>query len=408
MKPSNISEINFKFTLACHWSFPNDQGGVGMHNWYLLQMLSGHIDILMVSSINQINELYYQKNCIPYYGIDLSIPTFLPKLIRSNYLKNGLRSWKDWRVSIRLKTALETLPTNVVEFIDIHSNGYVYLKRNQKSNRKEKVIIRSHTPWGLLREYYSSDRIKGTDGWFAQQREKQCFQWADSISTPSVDLKNKLIEFYEIEAKKIFVIPNILDTNHFKPLNRLNKNKEFILLHVGRFEIEKGVETLIKAFIAISKKFNNVKLINVGTPRGPSFNKCMKLLKKNKLDQKVIFTGFVDYLGLPEFYAKSDIVIVPSEIYESFSYTVAQGMACGKPVIASEIGGIPETTNYGNAAMLFEPGDVDQLTDKIEKLYANSDIREKLGRKARKYIVDYCSIESLKLKYIEFYQSILN
>jgi len=134
----------------------------------------------------------------------------------------------------------------------------------------------------------------------------------------------------------------------------------------------------------------------------------MDLLKKNKLDQKVIFTGFVDYPDLPEFYAKSDIVVVPSEIYESFSYTVAQGMACGKPVIASEIGGIPETTNYGNAGLLFEPGNVDQLNGKIEMLYANTGIREEVGRKARKYIVDYCSIESLKAKYIEFYQLILN
>ncbi len=91
MTPSNISEIDFKFTFACHWSFPNDQGGVAMHNWYLLQMLSSEIDILMVSSINQINELYYQKNCIPYYGIDLSIQTLIPKYIRLNYLKNGLR-----------------------------------------------------------------------------------------------------------------------------------------------------------------------------------------------------------------------------------------------------------------------------------------------------------------------------
>ena len=116
----------------------------------------------------------------------------------------------------------------------------------------------------------------------------------------------------------------------------------------------------------------------------------MDLIRENKLDQKVIFTGFIDYLDLPEFYAKSDIVVVPSEIYESFSYTVAQGMACGKPVIASDIGGIPETINYGNAGLLFEPGNVDQLTDKIEIFYSNTKIRDEIGDKARKYIVDYC------------------
>ena len=408
MTPSNISEIDFKFTLACHWSFPKDQGGVAMHNWYLLQMLSSQIDILMVSSINQINELYYRKHCVPYSGIDISIPTILPKLIRLNYLKNGLRSWKDWRTSIRLKTALETLSTNVVEFIDIHSNGYAYLKSNQKSNRKEKVIIRSHTPWGLLREYYSSDRIKGTDGWFAQQRERQCFQWADSISTPSVDLKNKLIEFYEIEAKKIFVIPNILDTNHFKPLNRLNKNKEFILLHVGRFDRAKGVETLIKSFIYLSKKIKNLRLINIGQPYGSAYKNCMELIEKENLSDKVTFTGFVKYDDLPTYYAQSDIVVVPSQIYESFSYTVAQGMACGKPVIASNIGGIPETIDYERAGKLFRPGDVDDLSMEIENLYSDKKAMINIARNARSFAINTFSIDALRPIYIEYYKSLLN
>ena len=307
-----------------------------------------------------------------------------------------------------VETALETLPTNVVEFIDIHSNGYVYLKRNQKSNRKEKVIIRSHTPWGLLKEYYSSDRIKGTDGWFAQQRERQCFQWADSISTPSVDLKNKLIEFYEIEAKKIFVIPNILDTNHFKPLNRLNKNKEFILLNVGRFDRAKGVETLIKSFIYLSKKIKNLRLINIGQPYGSAYKNCMELIEKENLSDKVTFTGFVKYDDLPTYYAQSDIVVVPSQIYESFSYTVAQGMACGKPVIASNIGGIPETIDYERAGKLFRPGDVDDLSMEIENLYSDKKAMINIARNARSFAINTFSIDVLRPIYIEYYKSLLN
>ena len=405
MTPTNISELDLKLTLACHWSFPNDQGGVAMHNWYLLKMLSGQIDISMLSSINQINELNYQNNCIPYYGIDLSTSIFLSKIIRLNYLKNGLRSWKDWKVSTKLNTALETSPTNVVEFIDIHSEGYLFLKKNPE--KRKNVVIRSHTPFGLLRCYFNKNELKGVDTWFAFEREKKCFNWAGSITTPSKDLKSRICDMYSIDPDKVQVIPNLIDTDHFSPKD-MKDSQDFTILHVGRFERAKGVETLIKSFISLSKKFNNIKLINVGTPRGLSLNKCMDLLKENKLDQKVIFTGFVDYLDLPEFYAKSDIVVVLSEIYESFSYTVAQGMACGKPVIASDIGGIPETTNYGNAGLLVEPGNVDQLTTKIELLYDNADIREEYGRNARKYIVDYCSIESLKARYIELYQSILN
>ena len=97
--------------------------------------------------------------------------------------------------------------------------------------------------------------------------------------------------------------------------------------------------------------------------------------------------------------------MVPSEIYESFSYTVAQGMACGIPVIASKIGGISETVDHGKAGVLFNPSDHNQLSEKIEELIQNKTMREDLGIKARKFAVDNYSFEALKPKYIEYYQS---
>ena len=132
------------------------------------------------------------------------------------------------------------------------------------------------------------------------------------------------------------------------------------------------------------------------------------MLEKGKLVNKVTFTGFVEYNELPNYYAQSDIVVIPSEIYESFSYTTAQGMSCGKPVIASNIGGIPETLNNGKAGLLFNPGDVDDLNEKIKKLYYNERKRNSLAKKARIFSVNNFSINSLKPKYIEYYNSFLN
>ena len=220
----------------------------------------------------------------------------------------------------------------------------------------------------------------------------------------SIDLKKKICALYDIPSKKVTVIPNILDTTHFSPKN-VEDNDTFTILHVGRFERVKGVETLIKGFILLARKYSNIQLINIGKPRGKSFKRCMTMLKKDNLTEKVIFPGFVDYVDLPSYYAKADIVVVPSEIYESFSYTVAQGMACGKPVIASNIGGIPETMNYGDAGLLFEPGNVDQLTDIMEKLYLDNNLRKDFGVKARSFIHNYCSMETLKPKYLKFYES---
>ena len=141
---------------------------------------------------------------------------------------------------------------------------------------------------------------------------------------------------------------------------------------------------MIKAFIEVAKEFNDINLINIGQPRGPSFNICQHLLNENNLTDRVTFKGFVDYNSLPEYYSISDLVIAPSEIYESFSYTVAQGMACGRPVIASKIGGIPQTLNNGIAGLLFNPGDVNDLTEKIITIYNNREHRDRLGKKQKK------------------------
>jgi glycosyltransferase involved in cell wall biosynthesis len=174
-----------------------------------------------------------------------------------------------------------------------------------------------------------------------------------------------------LPEEKITVIPNIVDTDHFMPSPRKINNQPFTFLHVGRFERAKGVITLTKAFIEFAKVNKDCILINVGVPRGPVYKYCHELLKSANMIDKVKFTGFVPYDKLPGFYTNADVVIVTSEIYESFSYTVAQAMACSKPVIASNIGGIPETLDSGRLGLLFEPGNIESLFEKLSYVYNN-------------------------------------
>jgi glycosyltransferase involved in cell wall biosynthesis len=324
--------------------------------------------------------------------------------LKYSFFKNAQRSHSDYTISKYFGQELQK-KSGLIEFMDIHSEGYYFLKNNP--SKRSLTIIRSHTPFTLLKQYYHKEELSGVDTWFATEREKKCFEWTKNITTPSLDLKNQLINLFNINSEKITVIPNILDTQHFKPEKKPVSNN-FVILHVGRYERAKGVETLNKSFIQIAKKYENVELINVGTPRGNSLEKCQIELSKNNLLDRVTFTGFVPYENLPSYYHKADLVVVPSEIYESFSYTVAQGMACGKPVIASRIGGIPETLDHGNAGTLFNPGDQFQLTEKIEELIQNKTMKEALGIKARDFAVDNFSVGALKPKYIEYYQSILD
>ena len=395
---------NKKIILNSRWAFPDSSGGVAMHNFYLLNAINKKFRCEMISVSSEQNVSFYKNSDLTFYSINESDDFKNSINLKYYFLKNAQRSYSDYTISKYFGNALQN-KNGLVEFMDIHSEGYCFLKNNPL--KRPTTVIRSHTPFALLKKYYLKDELHGVETWFASEREKKCFQWTKNITTPSLDLKNQLINLFNIESEKITVIPNILDTNHFKPVD-ISKFNKFVILHVGRFERAKGVQTLVKAFIQIAKKYQEVELINVGMPRGDSLEKCQKELSKNNLLNRVTFTGFVPYENLPSYYHKADVVVVPSEIYESFSYTVAQGMACGKAVVASDIGGIPETTEKGNAGLLFNPGDSLDLYEKLDHLIQNGNLRRELGIKARQFAKNNFSIDALKPKYIEYYQSILD
>ena len=379
-----------------------------MYNKNLVQALYQDENVNILSLSNKNNESYFESINIPFYAVKPP-NSFLYRLSRTTFLRKVYRYLIDWNISSKFAQFLKTHDTSVIEFMDIHSEAYSYLKQNPKTSRKTKVVIRSHTPWGLLKNTYLPEEVEFNDTWNAFEKEKFCFEKCDAITTPSEDLKCEIIELYHIHPDKIIVIPNLVDSNHFKPYeDEINNKIGFKILHVGRFERPKGVETLTKAFIKIAKKYHDVTLINVGKLRGSSASICESWLEKENLLDRVSFLDFIDYEQVPQYYHESDLVIVPSEIYESFSYTVAQGMSCGKIVIASKIGGIPETVDSGKAGFLFTPGNVEELEKKIESIYLEKVNVTEIEVHARNHVLENFSIHALKEKYIQFYQSLLN
>jgi glycosyltransferase involved in cell wall biosynthesis len=402
-----ISKDRLKFAICSRWFYPEHQGGIAMHSGYLVAALKDEFEMTIYTSASEINSQFYDQLKIPMRSISAhSHYTRLHQLAKTSGLRNGLRYWTDLKYALKLAIALEKDHKDVIEFMDIHSEAYAYLQRNPKRNNK--VVIRAHTPWGILRSTYLEEEIRGLDGWWAVQREKFCFQKCDAITTPSEDLKSHLIQYYNLPEEKITVIPNILDTAHFRPLPKPVKvSDKFIILHVGRFERAKGVITLIKSFIELAQKYPQAHLINIGPPRGNAFEICKKLVSEFNLEYRVTFGGFISYEKLPEYYATSDLVIVPSEIYESFSYTVAQAMACGVPVIASNIGGMPETLGPKNKEYIFEAGNSAQITKLFEKFILNPVLLKESG----KYVLEQSEkfgIPALSPIYKQYYQNLLS
>ncbi len=212
-------------------------------------------------------------------------------------------------------------------------------------------------------------------------------------------VKNKIIQF-GISPSKIEVIYNVLDTKKFIPItmkqvkkNELGLGDELIISSVGQIDERKGFDILLKAIKKIiDMGYKDIKILIIGRPLIKKSENYLRRLKeyvrKNGLDDYVEFLGYRQ--DIPDLINISDIFILCSRT-EPFGRAVIEAMSLEKPVICSEVGGIPEIIQ--TSGMLFKKGDVEDLAKKIILLMDNKHIREQYGKKAVKRINEMSNIK---------------
>ncbi|MDO8281052.1 MAG: glycosyltransferase family 4 protein [Thermodesulfovibrionia bacterium] len=186
------------------------------------------------------------------------------------------------------------------------------------------------------------------------------------------------------------VIYNGVDTAKFHPMlpdaelkRSIGINEgETVFIFAGRLVGWKGVKHIVEAmgFEAVRKL--PVKLLIIGN--GPEKKRLEKMSSEMGLNERVVFLDFVPHGELPRYYSVADAAIYPSIGDEAFGISIAEAMACGKPVIASHIGGIPEVTgNDGSCGFLVSPTSPDEIAEKIVFLACNAAARSRMGESAR-------------------------
>ena len=207
-------------------------------------------------------------------------------------------------------------------------------------------------------------------------------RYADAIITPSHFTKRELTSLLKINPQKIYVIPNGLKHELFKPRDKIMARRRFglplekkIVLHIGAENPRKNIPTLIKAFYKLRKKANyKTILVRVGETR----KSTQRLIAAYNLEDSVLQFGLISEHELPYIYNAADILVFPS-IYEGFGLPPIEAMASGCPVIAGNGTSLPEVV--GDAGILCDPLDVDALADEMEKLLENEELRRSLCQK---------------------------
>jgi len=146
-----------------------------------------------------------------------------------------------------------------------------------------------------------------------------------------------------------------------------------------------GIDILIKAFKILTKKYNSVELHIIGD--GEQRKELENLASDLNISSKVKFWGYVKNEDLPSKLSMMDIFAMPSiRESESFGVAAVEASAMGLPVVASNIGGIPEVVLNGKTGFLVKPGDVDELAKYLEILVINENLRKKMGDAGRRFV----------------------
>lgn len=218
-----------------------------------------------------------------------------------------------------------------------------------------------------------------------------------AFTTPSEDLRRLAIKS-GISPEKVFAIPNFLDEKYYNISSDYDKGQYF--LYVGRISQEKGLDYAIEAFAKLPPE---IKLRIVGT--GQEKERLEKKVKNLSL-KNVEFVGYKAGEDLINEYKNCIATILPCNWFETFGMTIIESFACAKPVIASNLGGIPETVIPDETGFLVESGCIDDIINAVKKLYYEEDYLKKLSLNCKTKSKNY-SKEAYYKKIMKLYEKVL-
>jgi D-inositol-3-phosphate glycosyltransferase len=242
------------------------------------------------------------------------------------------------------------------------------------------------------------------EGAYRLDGERSVLKIADRIVAATLAEQAQLQWLYKADPRKISIIPPGVDTCHFYPIPS-DEAKEYVgipredrmVLFVGRIEPLKGVETLIRAMACL--KVNEIErpaylAVIGGDPNLPpeqmsaEMSRLQALCRELNMDRMVVFLGKRGQDSLPYYYSAADVLVMPSH-YESFGMVALEAMACGTPVVASQVGGLAFLVQDGVTGFHVPDQDEEALCDRLTRLLGDPDLRAQMGAAAADYAHGY-------------------
>jgi D-inositol-3-phosphate glycosyltransferase len=286
--------------------------------------------------------------------------------------------------------------------------------------------------WGgtpIVQMFHTLGEMKNRVAQFPEEREgvyrlkgeRQVIARADRIVVATLAEQAQLQWLYRADPAKMRIVPPGVDVSHFYPIP-VDEAKQFVglapddrmLLFVGRIEPLKGLDTLIRAIacLNLSGLKEPVRLAIIGgEPEASPDEMTAEMARVQALCDELCVGKLVVFLGkrsqdtLPYYYSSAEALVMPSH-YESFGMVALEAMACGTPVVASQVGGLAYLVRNGETGYTVPDGDSDALCNCLTGLLGDVQLRWTLGRQAAEYAQNY-SWEKIAAQIVEIYQELV-
>jgi len=325
----------------------------------------------------------------------------------------------------RIDSTIKKTHADLIHFHGVPSNFLEILY--QKSIQRKPIIATCH---GLQYDFELC-RIQAQKETIGINSSEQVLQRISALSARSLALlgynlcdhviavsrfvADRLKKVYRVPDKKISIVYNGIDTEFFcrkseKEIGYLKKrlqieNSNKVILFV-RPSPRKGLHHLVQAMPIIKRRNRNIKLVVVGKPIPDGYEEYVKKLStKLGIEDDIILVGKVARNDLATLYSLSQVYVLPS-FYDALPTSVLEAMACKVPVVAYNVGGIPEMVQNGTTGFLVEKGDIISLAQKIELVLSDDLLARRLGEVSRSRVKNRFSCEVMSKNILNVYSSL--
>ena len=229
--------------------------------------------------------------------------------------------------------------------------------------------------------------------------EKLSYTTASRCIAVTPGISDHLIKYFKIPLERIRVVPNGVDIESYRPLDKVESRKElnlendcFYFGFIGNFIAWQGIDLLLKALPKVISKHPNVRAVLIGD--GERFKEYVELSKELGIEDKVVFPGYIHTEIAPKWISSFDVGVALKRPVQSgwsplklYSY-----MACGVPVLATDTTGFTFVEEQG-LGLITPDGDIDAISNALERFVVEKEMTIQFGKKARKIVEENYSWE---------------